>query len=50
MASILVLATALLLTVLVVLIWRGARRITAVGDMNLTVSRQWLMAHQADER
>jgi hypothetical protein len=52
MASTFALATTLLLTILaIVLVRRGTRRVTAAADLkNFTVSRQWLMAHQTDER
>jgi hypothetical protein len=52
MASTLALAATLLLTILAVtVIWRGTRRGTAAGDLkNFSVSRQWLIAHQTDER
>jgi hypothetical protein len=51
MATFLAIATTLLVTILAALIWRGTRRVTAAGDLkNFSVSRQWLMAHQTDER
>ena len=39
------LVVALLATVLV---WRMQRRVVAAGDM--TVSRQWLLEHESDDR
>jgi hypothetical protein len=52
MASTFALAATLLLTILaIVLVRRGTRRVTAAADLkNFTVSRQWLMAHQTDDR
>jgi hypothetical protein len=35
----------------VVLLWRATRRVMTFGDLkNFSVSRQWLIQHQGDDR
>jgi hypothetical protein len=52
MASTIALLMALAVGVLAIrLIWRGARRLTGMALLEeMTVSREWLMHHQTDDR
>ncbi len=51
MGTTLALVTGLILSLAAFLIWRGARRVSTFSSLkNVTVSRQWLMEHQGDDR
>jgi hypothetical protein len=52
MVGAIVLVTVLALTFLATIAgWRMTRRLLTVGDMkNFSVSRQWLLEHQSDDR
>jgi hypothetical protein len=49
-STIALLAVVALLIVTTLLLWRGNRRVSTVGQLkNFSVSRQWLAQHQSDE-
>ena len=52
MAGPIVLVTTLLIALAAgLLLWRGARRIFGAAHLkHVSVSRQWLIAHQSDDR
>jgi hypothetical protein len=51
MGTTVALVTGLILSLAAFFLWRGTRRVSTISDLkNVTVSRQWLMEHQGDDR